>query len=48
MYVDVLNVVVRNVNENFHWYYSNDFLFDWIEMVERFVKQAEFDVGSYE
>ena len=39
MYVDVMNVVGGNVHENFHWYYSRHFLFDLIEMVERFVKQ---------
>jgi hypothetical protein len=40
MYVDVMNVMVGNVNEKVHWNYSNDFLFDLIEMMERFVKQA--------
>ena len=40
MYVDVMNVVVKNVNENFQLDYLNYFLFDLIEMMERFVKQA--------
>jgi hypothetical protein len=34
MYVDVMNAVVKIVNDDFHLYL---FLFDLIEMMERFV-----------
>lgn len=41
MYVDVMNVVGENAHENFHWYWlRKNFLFDLIEMVERFVMQG--------
>lgn len=41
MYVDVMNVGGENAHENFHWHWlRKNFLFDLIEMVERFGMQA--------